>query len=245
MSDAVAWQEGDSERFIELGKLYTPRRDEIETALLDLIPAERDEPFLAVEIGSGQGWLCEAVLRRFPRSRVLALDGSTTMIQEAGRVLAPYGDRVELRAFRLEDTDWVAGVPQPVRCFLSSLVIHHLDALGKHALYGRLFERLDFGGALLIADLIQPTGERGTKLAARMWDDEVRRQSVIITGNERAYERFAEDHWNLYRYPDPEVDKPSSLNDHLLWLTEVGFSGVDAWWLRAGHAVYGGYKPEA
>lgn len=239
----AAWREADSELFAELGKVYTPGRDEIEGVLLDLVPAERDDRFLVVDVGAGQGWLGAAVLRRFPRARLLALDGSPTMLREAGSLLAPYGDRAELRAFRLEDPAWIDGLEEPVRCVLSSLVIHYLDGPGKRALFERVRERLEPGGALLVADLVWPTGERGVRLAARMWDEEVRRQSAEAAGDERLYERFVRDRWNLYAYPDPEVDKPSSLPEQLRWLEDAGFEGVDAWWLRAGHAVYGGYKP--
>ena len=47
--------------------------------------------------------------------------------------------------------------------------------------------------------------------------------------------------WNYYRHPDP-VDQPSRLADQLAWLSEAGFALVDCFWLRAGHAIYGGYR---
>ena len=62
-----------------------------------------------------------------------------------------------------------------------------------------------------------------------------------LGGSQRGFEQFIETHWNLYRYPDP-VDKPSPLFDQLQWLREAGFATVDCFWLRAGHAVYGGYR---
>ena len=48
--------------------------------------------------------------------------------------------------------------------------------------------------------------------------------------------------WNLYRYPDPDFDMPSTVPEHLAWLEEAGFERADLFWLKAGHAVYGGYK---
>jgi hypothetical protein len=35
---------------------------------------------------------------------------------------------------------------------------------------------------------------------------------------------------------------PSPLSEQLVWLREAGFASVDCFWLRAGHAVYGGYR---
>jgi hypothetical protein len=46
---------------------------------------------------------------------------------------------------------------------------------------------------------------------------------------------------NLYDYPDPR-DIPSTVPEHLQWLAEAGFGGVNVFWERAGHAIYGGYK---
>ncbi len=64
-----------------------------------------------------------------------------------------------------------------------------------------------------------------------------------MTGSLQTYQRFVDDHWNLYDYPDP-MDMPSTLPDHLRWLADAGFVGANVFWQRAGHAVYGGYKAE-
>lgn len=47
----------------------------------------------------------------------------------------------------------------------------------------------------------------------------------------------------MYRHPDP-VDKPSRLMDQLLWLEQAGWRDVDVYWMRAGHAMFGGRKAE-
>lgn len=241
---AGGWQEADSELFLDRGRIYTPRRDEIANVLLDLVPAEPAEPFLGVDIGAGHGWLSEAVLARFPQSRMLALDGSATMLDAARQRLAPFGERVEFRGFRLEDDAWIVALPSGIRCFLSSLVIHHLDGDGKRALFGRLLERLEPGGALLVADIAEPTSEWGRRHMARAWDEEVQRQSHEFTGSLDVYDRFVGDRWNAFTYPDTSgVDRPSTLPDQLRWLDEAGYHGVDAFWARAGHAVFGGYQP--
>jgi tRNA (cmo5U34)-methyltransferase len=240
-SSGTGWSEADSRHFLEVGQIHTPGRAEIRETLLDLIPAEQDEPFLAVELGVGGGWLSEAILRRFPASRVVGFDGSPTMLRETGARLSPFAGRFELRPFRLEDRSWLAEVGADTRCFVSSLVIHHLDASGKQALYRDLCSRLETGGALLIADVVAPNGERERRCMARWWDAEVERQSLAATGARAVYRRFVDDGSNWYAHPDP-MDMPSTVSEHLAWLTEAGFTDVDVFWLRAGHAVYGGYK---
>ena len=38
------------------------------------------------------------------------------------------------------------------------------------------------------------------------------------------------------------MDKPSGLFEQLGWLEAAGFEAVDVYWLKAGHAIYGGQK---
>lgn len=241
----LLWQETDSRFFIDVGRIVTPGREEIERAIVSLLPAQADDAFFAVELGCGAGWLSDAVLRAFPQARVLALDPSEEMRRTAGELLAPHGDRVALRPFLLEDEAWLGDLeagPAP-RCVYSSLVVHHLDGPGKQALYRRLFQLLEPGGALLVADLVEPAGERERRYQAEGWDAAVRARSLELTGDLAAWELFQQDEWNLWRYPDPDFDKPSTIAEHLTWLAEAGFEECNVFWAVAGHAVYGGYRP--
>ncbi len=240
MSEA-GWRETDSGIFARLGEVFTPGREEIEKTILDHIPAGREESFLAVDIGCGGGWLGEAVLREYPNSRLLALDGSNEMLRHAGERLAEFGERAELGAFRLEDPEWVSRIEGPVRCFVSSLVIHHLDGAGKRELFRRIFEKLEPGGALLLADVVEEKSEPGRRRMARAWNKEVERRSLDLTGDDRAYRFFVDEGWNMYEHPDP-MDKPSGASEQLRWLEEAGYLGVDVPWARVGHAVICGYK---
>lgn len=237
------WMESDSEAFIRLGEVFTPGRGEILRILLDHIPAGREEDFLAVDVACGAGWVSEAVLRKYPNARTLALDGSDEMLKAAGKLLNRHSGRVELRSFRLEDSSWLSGIEEPVRCFLSSLAIHHLDGPGKRELFQRMLEELEPGGALLFADVVEAASEPGRAHMARAWKEETRRRSREITGDERAYRLFVEDEWNMYKHPDPEVDHPSTIAEQLRWLQETGYEGADTPWVRAGHAIFCAYRP--
>lgn len=237
----TGWGEDESEAFAEFDRAMVPGREEIERTLLELLPAGRDEPFVGVEIGTGTGWLSAAVLREFSEARMIGLDGSPEMLRKTRESLAPYGERAELLPFRLEEPSWTEEVP-PVRVCLSSLVLHHLDGPGKRELFARLFARLEPGGALLFADLMEPRTERARRHSAAAWGEEVRRRSLEIHGDARAHEFFEHERWNIYDHPDP-MDRPSTIPGQLRWMEEAGFEGVDVFWARAGHALLGGYRP--
>jgi len=205
-----------------------------------LIPARAKDSFLAVDLACGAGLLSETLLRAYPESRVVALDGSPAMLDGARTRLAPFGDRVSFGWFDLRGRGWLEALPDRVRCFVSSLAIHHLDGGEKQELFRDLLARLEPGGALLIADLVEPVNHWARETYAVAWDAAVRDQA-----REReapaAYERMRQG-WNYYVDPDVDFDKPSGLFEQLRWLREAGFSQVDCFWLRAGHAIYGGYR---
>ncbi|HLJ68003.1 MAG TPA: methyltransferase domain-containing protein [Chloroflexota bacterium] len=230
----------DWQGYIDHGSVITPGRWEQLNTLVSLAPAETDEPFLAVDLGCGAGALTLALLRRFPEARALALDASPQMLEHAQANLALYAERVTFNRFDLRDAGWLLEL-EAVRCFLSSLAIHHLTAAQKQDLFFRLRQKLVPGGALLIADIVAPLNDRVARHFAASWDAAAREQSVALTHQIGPYRWFQDEQWNLFRHPDPEYDRPSPLSDQLLWLREAGFRGVDCFWLRAGHAVYGGF----
>jgi tRNA (cmo5U34)-methyltransferase len=130
-----------------------------------------------------------------------------------------------------------------VLAVVSSLAIHHLDGEQKRALYRDLYRLLNPGGVLIIADLIQPVHPSGVEVAALAWDEAVRQAALARDGHDAVFQMFQRDQWNIYRYPDP-MDQPSGVYEQLRWLEEAGFVDVDVFWLKAGHAIYGGRKAE-
>lgn len=218
--------------------MFVPSRDEQHDALCSLLPAAPDEAFTAVELGAGDGTLARAVLGRFPRCRYVALDGSAVM---RDRLTATLGARGEVRGFDLAAVDWREALPRPLRAVVASLVVHHLDGAGKRRLFADLARRLEPGGALLLADIVEPVDARAKALFARQWSDAARAQSLEVTGGLEAFEAFTAEGWNFYATTPDLYDQPSRLADQLAWLREAGFSRADCWWLRAGHAIYGGY----
>jgi SAM-dependent methyltransferase len=236
------WTEADSRRFIDDGAVFVPSREEQIATLCGLIPARAEEAFTVVELGAGAGVLARAVLDAFPRCRYVALDGSLAMRERLLETVARHRQRVEVRAFELAETKWRAALPSPLRCVLASLVVHHLPAAGKRRLFADVARRLEPGGALLLADVVEPVSPAAREALARQWDDAARTQSLALTGGLEAFERFQRDGWNFYRgTPDP-IDQPSRLDEQLRWLKAAGFATVDCFWMRAGHAIFGGWR---
>jgi tRNA (cmo5U34)-methyltransferase len=235
----ASWDEADSQDFIDFGSFFVPDREEQIAILRDLVPpAEPGAHF--VELCCGEGLLSGALLERFPEAMVHAYDGSTAMLEAAAARLAGHGERFDVQQFDLADSRW-RRFPWPVHAVLSSLAVHHLDGPAKAALFADLHAALAPGGVLLLADLVLPVHPQGHAVAARCWDEAVRKRTLATGGDPTAYEIFRQERWNYYTDPDPG-DQPSPLFDQLQWLAAAGFSAVDVFWMKAGHAIYGGVK---
>ena len=234
-----AWADQDTRDFLEFGEFFVPDRAVQIRTVCGLIP-ERADGGLVVDLCSGAGHLTCGILERHERATVEACDGSEAMLahtrtQAARRGL---GDRLTTRQIELADSAWRTW-DQPLLAVVSSLAIHHLDACGKRSLYADVFNALEDGGRLIVADLVEPTSDLGRRVAAEAWDDAVRTQANAA-GAHQAYERFLDLKWNYYESDGPdEVDQPSALFSQLDWLREIGYCEIDVWWLRAGHAIFG------
>jgi tRNA (cmo5U34)-methyltransferase len=240
MSDR-AWSEESSQYFLDYAAYYVPDRLAQLDTICQLIPAT-SAPIHVVELCCGEGLLARMILERFPACQLHAYDGSRTMLDKTHAALQPFGERFTLHEFDLAAAEWRSFL-WPVQAVVSSLAIHHLDGDRKRELYRDLYRLIDSGAALIIADLIQPVHPAGVAVAAQAWDETVRQESLTRDGNLAAFDTFQHDQWNIYHYSDP-MDKPSGVYEQLRWLEEAGFSAVDVYWLKAGHAIYGGWKAE-
>lgn len=237
------WTDQDSEYFIDYGNFFVPDREtQIET-VRSLIP-HADGPVHLVDLCCGQGLLSRALLDKFEQGVVHGLDGSEAMLRHASRLLGVYGERFQTQLIELASTSW-RRFPWPVHAVVSSLAIHHLDDGQKEQLYRDIADALLPGGVFIIADIVMPKNQLGLRLAAKAWDEDVRRRSLELASDLKAYEFFLEDKWNFFDYPEDEIDKPSALFDQLKWLEKAGLTDVDVFWMKAGHAIYGGTKPAA
>jgi tRNA (cmo5U34)-methyltransferase len=152
-------------------------------------------------------------------------------------------ERLVTRQIDLAATNWRHfGVP--LRAVVSSLAVHHLGGAGKRALFADIFAGLASGGVFVLADILTPARPVGWRLAARMWDEEVKRRSHELHGDEHGFTLFEDALWNdFHRGAFEPLDKPSTLTDHLRWLDAAGFVDVDVHWLLAGQMVLSAWKP--
>ena len=236
------WTETESATYRDIADVAVPFRAEMTSALIAAVPFDRETPVRFVDLGAGEGQLATALLDAFPHATIVALDGSESMRASAARRLQPFGARARVKQFDVQALDWW-DLMFGADVVLSSLCLHHLNDAKKQYLYKAVADRLSPRGALLIADLIEPAAPTVRAVFADEWDAAARTQSDAL-GRADLFSRFVDGHWNHFRFPDP-MDRPAALFHHLVWLRHAGFAAVECVWLRAGHAVFGGFKPAA
>jgi trans-aconitate 2-methyltransferase len=111
-------------------------------AVLDRLPLLGDERVL--DAGCGSGRVTEQLAERLPNGKVVALDGSPAMIDEARNRLASYGDRVE---FVVADLGQPIPLAEPVDAVLSTATFHWVP--DHDALFRNLAAVLAPGGRLV------------------------------------------------------------------------------------------------
>jgi trans-aconitate 2-methyltransferase len=132
------------------------------TAVVDRLELHGDETVL--DAGCGSGRVTALLAERLPDGRVIALDGSTSMLETARRRLAPFGDRIR---FVLADLMAPLPIDEPVDAVLSTATFHWVpdhDALFGHlaAVFrpgGRLVAQC--GGAGNLATVVRALDELG------------------------------------------------------------------------------------
>ena len=235
------WTEDTSAAFRDLAHYAVPERELQTETILSLIPQPQGDA-LAMEICCGAGGLTAALLDRFAGLRVMALDGSPSMLETTRAAAGGNASRLDTAIIDIADAGWRIP-PEPLHAVVSSLAIHHLDGPGKQRLFADIHAALRPGGVFVMADLIEPVTARGRAVAADAWDAETRRRALDTDGSLAGYERFLAENWNYYRQPGPDpLDKPSSVVELLDWLRGAGFQGVDLHWMKAGHVIMSGVR---
>jgi trans-aconitate 2-methyltransferase len=112
------------------------------TAVLERLPLDGDERVL--DAGCGSGRVTELLAARLPRGRVVALDGSPSMIEAARDRLSGFGDRIE---YVVADLGRPLPIEGTVDAILSTATFHWVP--DHDALFANLAAILRPGGWLV------------------------------------------------------------------------------------------------
>jgi tRNA (cmo5U34)-methyltransferase len=133
--------------YLELIRADVERFDELQDAVADATREATAGRIL--ELGTGTGETARRILEVHPAAEFVGIDESSSMLEEARRVLPAAAD---LRVSRLQDP-----LPEgPFDIVVSCLTVHHLDGPGKADLFQRVAQVLGPAGLFVLADVVVP-----------------------------------------------------------------------------------------
>jgi tRNA (cmo5U34)-methyltransferase len=215
------WEEYDTRI-----RRLVPRYDDLHEAILSVLPLDPEAKGRVLDLGMGTGELTRKVLDRFPRADVVGIDFAGRLLDGARRKLAGYGDRVVCLEGDYEEME----APGTFDAAVSALSIHHLDGEAKRRLFGRIHAKLRPGGAFVNGDYVEPASPR-----LRDRYRELREAYLRAAG-------WSEDEIAKHRENSLRYDRPSTVEDQLAWLRDLGYEDVDCVWKFYDLAVFVGHR---
>lgn len=203
----------------DISKEYTdsvercvPRYKEMLSMLFAYLP-EKYSPKSILELGCGTGNLTCLICKRFPQSRIHAVDISEECIKECKRRLPEANIEYIKSGFR--NLDFTG---DSFDLIISSISIHHLNDKEKEEFFKRLFLWQTSKGILTFCD--QFRGEI----------DYLYAQHIEIW-KAFAFKQGATDkEWDMWMDHQIQHDYHASLFRHMNWLKNAGYSIIDCTW---------------
>ena len=219
-----------------------PLRHKMIEIALDVLPFPREQALKVLDLGVGTGAFTLRFLEKYSNSRVVAIDGSSSMLELARARLREYAHRVEYLVSDFRAIPATILEPEAFDVVISSYALHHLSASEKLSLLRSVVPAIRPGGWMLNADI----------MVADSPDSEQRIQDLRVQAvTQRAPvddERFcspAATKKYLEEMEELEQDQPQTLADDIRVLRESGIENAELFWKEFREAVIGGSKANA
>jgi tRNA (cmo5U34)-methyltransferase len=233
-TNAAIWKSEEVARsFATMAQQRERERAEQLTFIARLLPFERNDAFVFMDLGAGTGAAARAVLAEYPNATGLLADFSTQMMAAGADQLAPYAGRYRYVEFDMTLSDWPADLHGPLDAVVSALSVHHLPDQRKQSLFREIRQRLKPQAWYVNYDPVaapSPSLEAFWERVNDRYDPEAPAKRANRSPQEQArYE-------NHVRYIVP-------LEPQLEWMQQAGFADVDVFWKRLDWVIYGGRNP--
>jgi tRNA (cmo5U34)-methyltransferase len=180
-----------------------PFYPEMHRDIVGQIAKEKKKNLKILELGFGTGTLTYRTIKEYPNAEVLGIDNNIENISKANEKLKDFSNfkyiKDDFKSFETKEL---------FDAIVSALSMHHLSDEEKQEYFKFIFNRLEFGGKFIIGDIVKSDDE-----------EEWHRYLVDTMGEEGEYR------WQTHK--NNKEDKPSTLENQLLWLKQAGFDKVE------------------
>ena len=235
-----SWQGRErAQKYEHRADLVLPKRQEMLSLIVQLIPFERDEPLRVLDLGTGTGVPAQRVLQDFPKANVICLDKSAEMMEIGCAKLAEHGDRVRFVQADLEDLAWNNGLPERFDAIVSALAFNLLTHGAKQRLFAQCYEMLELHGCLVFSDRLRAADEAVDRFYLDQWMNFIVCQTQEVLSKEVTLETVTTRQRSLDKSAGV---KSATLEDTLAWLKQAGFAQVECYWKYFQWAVFSASK---
>lgn len=206
--------------------------------VLAIVPHEREDEFVCVELGCGTATLTERVLATYRRARAVVIDSESAMLEIATAKLAPHADRAEVRQSDVLSCD----LP---RCdlVLTSYMFHHVPPEEVGRVLRRIAGALAPGGCLILLDQMQAGPEWGEGVGGVSRRQYRQRVAAAVSAGVATQEEI-DARWEFKRRMKQEgkdVEYRHRAEDLLAAMGEAGFAEVGLVWRMFASTVLVGF----
>lgn len=232
--ETTNWQRQDvTQYYLEQIRGGIPFGAEQAKIMLQVINYFIPNPKRIIDLGCGNGFLAEILLKTYPDASALLIDHSEPMVQAAREHMSEYGNRCEIIHGDFSHSIQEYAKSNSVDCIVSGFAIHHLTHEKKKKLYRDIYNLLSDGGVFInIEHVASATFEIG-KLNDELFID------YLALYNNRNRDEVAKEYYNR---PDKDDNILKRVDIQVNWLREVGFNHADCYFKWMELAVFGGVK---
>lgn len=215
-----------------------PNRRKMVEIMLEVLPSANDAPATVLDLGVGTGFVAQQLLKRFPRVRVVAVDGAPAMIDLARTRLADLASRVDFHTGDFRKLREIAAARE-LDAVVSAFSLHHLSREDKFDVVSQAVELLRPGGWFVNADIV--VADSAT-IEARI--QEIRAAGIVAraAGRDDRFKDIASTQRYIAELQRTEGDQPLKLQGDLQVMREAGLWDAAAVWLEYREAVCAGRK---
>lgn len=241
MSDRIdsMWQDDSAAAsYLDDIRQGIPFADDQIAVMLYIIEKAGLEVGRFLDLGSGDGALAVAVLKRFPEAEAVLVDFSAMML---GRARERLDGRHEFIEADLGDPGWASAIKPPpaVDLVVSRLAIHHQPDERKREIYREIFNLLKPGGFFFNLERVSPASPWLAEVFNDYFVDNLR--GLVDPGIPAAdWQRIESDYRDRV---SRESNILSPVEDQCRWLTDCGFIDVGCHFRVFELALFGGRKP--
>ena len=193
-----------------------------------------------MDLGCGDGIMCEAIMRAFPKAGGVLMDVDSPSLELAWERIGKAARRLVFVNQDLADPDWADSV-RPVAPFdliVSGFAIHGQPDERKVEIYADIFELLGPGGLFLNLDFVAA----GAPFARRVFDL-MYIEALAAARKRRKGDARKDAEADFRKAFDRSRLHLASTDEQSEWLREIGFVGVDTLFKAVGVALLAAAKP--